>query len=126
MIGGKPSDPLNGALFVDGNTGDETTSDLTGVFSKFALLVDGARNPLAGVTSYISQNQTTWKKSWVQKAKPSGGKVKISSPSGNPPSYGGDTNWLEMPVAYTKRGNVYSCSQTWLASGPAGWHPDLY
>lgn len=120
-LAGKPSAPLNKAVFRDEVTGFETEDDALGIFSHFK-----AGSDLAGLAQYITQNNTVWTKTWTQRAKPATGKVKISSPEGPSPSYGGSMNWLEMPVAYTLRGNVYSCSQRWVASGPKGWNPLVY
>jgi len=125
-IGGKASAPLNGALFVDGS-GVESSDDTVGVFSKFRLIIDGEQNPYAGLTAYIVANQTTWKKSWVQKDPPSPGGVRIeNNPPGDAPNFGGKSTWLELPVSYQKRGDVYTCSQVWQASGPKGINSVVY
>lgn len=126
-IAGKPSDPKNGAVFVNAN-GDRTTSDLLGVFDRFSHTIDGLRSPFSGVTDYISANNTVWTKSWTSKSAPSASSriVKIATPDGPNPDYGGSYNWLEMPTSYTKRGGAYSCQTRWLLSGRAGWNEVIY
>lgn len=126
-LGGKPSDPQNGAVFVDG-AGNETEDDAVGSFDRFKLVEAGVQNPLAGVREFLTANNTTWTKSWTQRTKPSGASkpVQIGSPAGSPPSFAAGFNWLELPVAFTKRGSAYDCRQTWLLSGPKGWNTTIY
>lgn len=125
-IAGRPSAPLNGAIFVDPN-GDITTDDNLGVFEKFRLIVDGEQNPLAGLNAYLGVNATIWSKSWTQRSKPSQGNVgKIDTPSGDYPDYGDGSNWLNLGVDYTQRGNVFTCHEQWMGSGPGGFSPIVY
>lgn len=121
VLAGKPSAPLNGAIFRDSISGEVTHDDDLGEFDRFA-----ADSPYAGLESFIAQNNTVWSKSWTQRSKPASTPVRISNPSGPAPDYGGSYNWLEFPVAYTKRGNVYSCTQRWMSSGPKGWNTVVY
>ena len=125
-LGGKPSAPLNGAIFRDPVTGEISTDDATAEFDRFALMIGGLRNPLAGVDSYICANNTVWTKSWTSRTKPTVHPIRISNPEGPAPDYGGSSNWLELPTAYTLRGNVYSCVARWLASGRGGWNNIVY
>lgn len=126
-LAGKPSAPLNGAIFRDLETGFETSDDVLGQFERFRVILEGGGlNPLAGLEQYITQNNTVWTKTWTQRSAPSSGGVRIAAPDGPAPAYGGASNWLEMPVAYTKRGNVYSCAARWIASGKRGWNSLVY
>lgn len=128
-LAGKPSAPQNGAIFRNPESGAVTQDDTPGMweFDRFSLLLaGGAANPFAGVEQYISQNNTVWTKSWTSRRAPTATGVRIAAPDGPNPDYGGDTNWLAMPVAYTQRGNVFSCTARWLASGPRGWNSVIY
>lgn len=128
-LAGKPSAPLNGAIFRNPETGEVTTSDEPGTwqFDRFSVLLgDGTLNPFAGQEAFIAQNNTVWTKSWTRRSAPSSYKVHIGAPDGPNPDYGGATNWLALPIAYTLRGNVYSCRAQWIASGPRGWNPLVY
>jgi hypothetical protein len=126
-LGGTPSDPKNGAVFLD-SQGNVTEDDDVGMFDRFKLEIEGGPNPMGGVREFLTANNSTWTKSWTQRSKPSGANkpVKIGSPSGPAPSFGGHFNWLELPVAYSKRGSAYDCRQTWLLSGPWGWNTMIY
>lgn len=132
QIAGKPSAPLNGAIFLD-ERGDLTEDDKAGVFEKFRLLTpEGNVNPYAGTEVFMTLNNGVYSKSWVRKVKPneSGGSEKplsiVTSPPGPQPQFGGSYNWLEYPVAYTSRGAVYECKQNWLLSGPKGFNTVIY
>jgi hypothetical protein len=70
-IGGKPSAPKNGAIFVDPSTGEKTEDDALGVFAEFSMMTqltqnEGSegeftsfgKNRLAGVKSYYSPTIT--------------------------------------------------------------------
>ena len=128
VIAGKPSAPLNGAIFRNVVTGDVSEDDTAGVaqFDRFSIYVDGALNAYAGQEQFINQNNTVWTKSWTSKSKPSSYGIHIGAPDGPNPDYGGTTNWLAMPIAYTQRGNVFSNVARWIASGPRGWNPGVY
>lgn len=130
-IAGKPSAPLNGAIWRDEN-GDVTTDNKRGIFDRFKIHKDdGTQNPWAGCEEYLAASNTYFSKNWVQKSKPSGAsrplKVVSSPPGGKAPSFtAANYNWLEFPVAYSVRGLVYECSQRWLLSGPRGWNRVIY
>lgn len=67
-IGGSPSAPLNGAVFVDAKTGEPTEDDLKGVFQEFPLFVtrthegtgedQTVRNKFAGVKNFYNPGIT--------------------------------------------------------------------
>jgi len=124
LIAGTPNNPNPDTkpIFRDPVTGYVSTDNATAEFDRFSL-----GGELAGVTSYIAQNNTVWTKSWTQKTKPTAERIRIvTAPPGDAPNYGGNFNWLQMPVRYSVRARVFSCSQSWLCSGPQGWKNLLY
>jgi len=127
-IAGTPSSPLNGAIFVDYETGKKTTDDDKGVFQEFLPIISGARNIYAGVTAFLSPDQLTWRERLVTTSRPSdiSNVGHIDSPSGPAPSLGGSRNWLLMGITYEQRGIVYFVTTEWRASGPSGWITDIY
>ena len=116
-IGGKPSTPQNGAIFVDA-TGYPTSDDKTGVFERFKILLDdGDKNEFAGMEGYLAPTNTTWTGRWTSRTKPSPGADvgKIDdSPPGSPPDYGEEFKWLSTGLDYETRGKSYSVSESWL------------
>jgi hypothetical protein len=127
LIAGKPSAPINGALFID-EDGTPTADDKRGIFHKFRLILDdGSRNPFAGTTGYLGPSNTVWNKSWTSKTKPTdGGFVgKIDTPEGGPPSYTG-CDWLYIGLTYTERISVYAIRKSWMLSASGGWNPVIY
>jgi len=127
---GTPASPLNGARWINPETNKLTKSMVPGTFEfdKFcSYLGSGAKNPWSGTTGFLEANNTVWQKSWTSKSKPSPGHaLVIAQPHGDAPDYGGNYNWLEHPVAYTKRGGAYACTQRWLLSGRRGWNHAIY
>lgn len=130
-LAGTPRRPLNGAVFVDPQTGLVTKDDTPGKFefSRFSVLhPKGQQNPFAGLESYLEANNTVWVKSWTRRLKPavSGRALKIvADPPGQPGSFPGH-DWLEFPPTFVKRGGAYACQQQWLLSGPKGWLKPVY
>ena len=127
-LAGKPSAPANGAIFRDPATGEVTKQDKVGKwrFDRFSVYVHGEHNELAGCEQYINQNNTVWTKSWTSRKRPTSKGVQIKDPPGDAPRYGGNYNWLAMPVQYTMRAQVFSCQARWLGSGPRGWSKLVY
>jgi hypothetical protein len=131
-IAGKPSAPLNGAIFLD-EEGNLTEDNTKGVFDRFRVLkADGTANPWAGAENFLTMNNGVWTKSWVSRGRPHGlaGAEKplkiVTTPPGPEPNFGGNYNWLQFPPAYALRGNVYDNRQSWLASGPKGFNTIIY
>jgi hypothetical protein len=130
-IGGKPSAPLNGAIFRD-QSGNVTTDDAEGSFDRFKLLKDdGTLNPWAGTEEFLTANNTVFTKSWTRRTKPAGAskplQVVDQPPGGKAPTFdGANYKWLEFPVAYSVRGSAYDCRQMWMLSGPRGWNRVVY
>jgi hypothetical protein len=129
-IGGKPSAKLNHSIWVDEVTGDDTDDDSKGVFRKFKIVLpDGTQNPWAGAEEYLTASNTTLTKSWTRQSRPSdsGRPLQVDAPpAGHAPSYPSNYKWLKFPAAYTQRGKVYECRQSWLLSGPKGWNRVIY
>ena len=128
VIGGSASAPANGAFFVDGH-GNKTDDDSQGRFSHFSLtlLPGGARNDFAGISEYLTANNSVWTKSWTSKTKPTGGTAltRVTKPPGDPDTPAGH-DWLRFPVACSQRGKVWECKQQWMLSGPRGWNAVIY
>lgn len=126
-IGGKPSVPLNGAIFRDGE-GNITKNDSLGMFDRFLLVVGGDRNPLAGVGSYLDPGQVTWTATYCTTSRPTSlaGVGHIGTPEGGAPSLGDGRNWLYVSLSYEKRGLCYKVKKTWRASARGGWRTEIY
>ena len=126
-IGGKPSDALNGAVFRDGE-GNLTKNDALGIFDRFLLVVGGARNPLAGVSSYLDPGQVTWTATYCTTTRPSSlaGVGHIGTPVGGAPTLGDGRNWLYVSLNYEKRGLCYTVKKSWRASARGGWRTEIY
>jgi hypothetical protein len=124
---GKPSAPLNGAVFVDPDTEKITTDNSRGVFREFKATLDGAVNLKAGVESYLSPG-ATWSEISFSATRPTdlGDLGKSDSPSGPNPSFGSGRDWLYYGADYQRRGHIYEIRKTWLLSGRNGWDPDIY
>lgn len=120
---GTPSAPLNGAVFIDPETGKPTTDDDVGVFREFGIA--GGRK--AGVQSYVA-NGALWIETSYSTTRPSsvGDVGTIETPSGSPPTIGTSRNWLLWSIAYRKRGGIYETRKTWRCSGVGGWDTDIY
>lgn len=122
-IAGRPSSPLNGAIFIDPKTNQPTTDDSKGVFDKFSALVGGERNPFAGVQSYLSP-QVVLREVWIAKTQVVANSVgKISAPPFTP---GVPGNWLQTGVAFQQRGLVFQNSIEWRSSGRYSWNNTIY
>ncbi len=126
-IAGTPDQPENGAIFVDEN-GYVSFDPDRATFSHFAAVLNGEKNPLAGVTAYLDPAQVVWRKTWVTRQRP--GDIsqlgEIDGPEGSPPSLGGGKNWLYYSLRYEQRGEVYQVTKEWKASGRGGWNTDIY
>lgn len=107
-FGGKPSAPLNGALFVN-DEGIRTRDDKTGVFDRFRILKeDGTRNPFAGQEAYVTANGSIWTKRWTDNTPFVDSDFALiakidPAPPGSPPTPAGHT-WLFLGGEQTERG----------------------
>ena len=125
---GKPSAPLNGAVFVDPDTQKITSDDARGVFREFrSTLSGGAKNLKAGIESFLSPG-ATWEEISFSSTRPSdlGSLGTIDEPSGSNPTFGSGRNWIYSGATYTRRGGIYEIRKTWLLSGRNGWDTDIY
>lgn len=127
-LAGAPSAPLNGAIFVDYETGKKSTDDAKGVFDKFRPVLDGNRNLLAGVTAYLDAGQVSWRETYMSTARPSDVSAvgSIQSPAGPVPGIGSGRNWLYTGLTYQQRGIIFSVVREWRASGRNGWNTLIY
>ena len=118
---GTPSSPLNGAVFLDPETGKPTTDDAKGVFSEFGISGDKA-----GVSSYASPG-VMWTETRYSTTKPTelGDLGQIDTPNGNPPTFSG-RDWLLWDSSYRRRGFIYEIRIAWKLSGRNGWDEDIY
>jgi len=124
-IAGTPSDPANGAVFIDPSTGEITEEGDLGVFREFKSTLGGSPNPKAGVDSYMDPG-ATWTEISFSLTQPSLGSLgDISSPAGPNPSMGG-RNWLFWEVNSRRRGHIIEVRKTWKLSGRGGWDTDIY
>ncbi len=132
-IGGVPSAPLNGAVFVDAQ-GNITDDDAVGVFDRFRLKnpTVGGRS-FGGVESYVDMNNITWSKTYVTKTSQDqvGGEVEIQIPEDGgagfqPPTFD-DRDWLYLGMSSTGTiGGSATHRKVWRLSAPGGWNPDIY
>jgi hypothetical protein len=134
---GKPSDPLNGALFINPATGQKTSSNTLGVFDSFLpFLPDGDLNSKAGIEAYLDPT-VTYRESYVSTALPSAngfGQIQNDVPGPGFRGSLGKRNWLYTGFTYRRRGNpqgvgnqlIYEVSKEWRLSGRAGWDDDIY
>lgn len=127
-IAGAPSGPLNGAIFVDFETGRLTTDDDKGVFDKFRPVLSGSKNTLAGVQAYLDAGQVSWRETYMSTARPSDISTvgNIQTPPGPVPFVGAGRNWLHAGITYQQRGIIFSVVDEWRASGRNGWNTLIY
>ena len=124
---GKPSAPLNGAIFIDPDTQKITSDDNRGVFREFKSTISGAQNPKAGVESFLHVG-ATWTEISFSTTRPTdlGDVGTIDTPSGPQPTIGTGRDWIYSGAEYTRRGKLYEIRKTWLLSGKNGWDADIY
>lgn len=120
-IGGKPSAPLNKAVFRDAQ-GNDTNIDTKGTFHHFELDSD-----LAGVEAFLDVSNITFRERYTARNRPTGlGRVgSISSPS-NAPNLPGNRNWLYVGLSYQQRADIFSVSREWRGSGKGRWNSLIY
>jgi len=124
---GTPASPLNGAIFLDPDTGKPTTDNAKGVFFEFAAMSGDATNDLAGVSSYESRGGTFTEVSFATN-RPSdlGNLGTIATPSGPHPSGGAGRNYLYAEISYRQRGFIFEIRKSWKLSGRNGWNTKIY
>lgn len=111
-IAGSPSDPQNGAIFVDPETGKVSTDDDTGIFKGWT-----AGSIFEGVEDYLVAG-ATWTSSYASYDQPNFSEVgKISTPDGPAPAAPDDSFWIYTGGSSTYQGSVYRVQETWLLTG---------
>lgn len=127
-IAGTPSAPLNGAYFIDPETGLLSTDDATGEFDHFRGLINGQLNLFAGISTYLNLSNVCWRERYVTTQRPTDMTTigYIDSPHGPAPNLPPDANWLNMGTSYEQRGLCYFVTNEWRGSGPRGWNPIIY
>ena len=128
QIAGRPSHPLNGAIFTDPQTGEITDDDSIGVFTRFSSWLGSQVNPYAGIESFLDFSQACWRVRYYTTARPVdiGSLGKIVYPEGPAPGLGGGRNWLYQGLNYEQRGVVYGVTKEWKASGYRAWDSTIY
>jgi hypothetical protein len=135
-IAGKPSAPVNGALFIDPSTGYPSADNTLAVFDSFYPYVDGSLNRKAGIESYLDAVMT-YRENYVSYSLPHvSGFGEISGDVPGPGFRGslGRRNWLYVGFTYRRRGDpsgvvnrvVYEISREWKLSGRNGWDTQIY
>lgn len=118
-IGGTPSNPLNGAVFL-GPDGRISTDDATGQFAYFPVDSD-----FAGIDSYLAADYVTWRQRFVTDSLIFYNNVGfIDTPNGSPPA--GTSNWILLSVNIEQRGICFFVTAEWRAGGRRGWNTTIY
>ncbi len=123
---GTPSNPKNGAIFLDPATGKPTKDNSLGVFKEFPATINGDRNPKGGVEAYMVPG-LIWQKTYISNGPPDD-VTRIGrkdTPEGPCPSVS-PRNWMLWEVSYTRRGQVYQITKSWRMSDRNGWDSDIY
>lgn len=118
-IGGTPSAPLHGAIFL-GPDGQVSSDDEVGQFAYF----NHSTTEFVGIESYLAADQMTWRQRYVSVFIPDTSQVGyINSPPGPHPSA---PNWIQVGANYEQRGLAYFITNEWRASGRRGWSNTIY
>jgi hypothetical protein len=117
-LAGRPSAPLNGAIFLDPKTQEVSTADNVGVFEKFRSHIGTDRNPFSGIQAYLSPEATV-REIWMATTAVNPGATlgKISNP---PISVEVPSNWLYTGASFQQRGKVFQNTKEWRAAGRNG------
>jgi hypothetical protein len=132
QFAGTPDAPINGAIFVDFETGQFSTDPSRAIFDKFTIINPSTNqlNQFAGISTYFAPNQMVWRQRYYARDRPSDiSRVgHVMTPEGPFPYIGGGygQNWLYQGVTYEQRGVCFSVSREWRASGWRGWDYTIY
>ncbi len=111
QIAGKPSAPLNGAIFVDPSTQLKTTDDTKGVFKDWST-----GSIFAGVSDYLLAG-STFNISYADYNAPDlSGVGQLASPE-NAPAIPEGFFWLYTGASSSQHGNIYRITETYLLTG---------
>jgi hypothetical protein len=128
---------VNGAIWIDPETGSISTDDATGLFDRFApQLGNGDKNPKGGVNSFLDP-VVTYRESYVAQSLPSAsgfGRIVSNVPGPGFKGSLGARNWLYVGFTYRRRGSpeensnrlLYEVQKEWKLSGVKGWDTDIY
>lgn len=118
-IGGRPSAPLHGAIFLDPD-GAVTTNDDIGQFAYFKVGSD-----FAGIESYLAADFVTWRQRYCTNVVVVYGDVgHISAPAGGP--LVSPSNWIKISTNIERRGAAFMVCHEWRAGGRRGWNSIIY
>jgi hypothetical protein len=126
---GTPTSPMNGAIFVDFETGQLSNDPTRAIFREFfPYLSDGTLNPFAGISAYLDFSQCVWRQRYYTTAYPNDATYlgTIQYPAGGPPGLRGSGNWIYAGLTFEQRGLVYGVTREWKASGFRGWNSTIY
>jgi hypothetical protein len=86
-----------------------------GVFVAFGA----AAGEFQGLEAYLNANQVIWTARWTQEQRPPNlaDAGFVDSPRGPAPALGTDRNWLNTGIQYEQKAKVFTCSESWRASG---------
>lgn len=152
-IGGTPSAPLNGAIFVDGN-GAVTFSDDGGTFAGWWATYRAGNPPAGavvsstfrGIEAYLETSNVTYRQSYISKTLPPSTMALLDIvENGAMPGLArgmsfGTRNWLYMGAQIRERGRkalnsnsawdeqnvIYEISRDWRLSAKGGWNSTIY
>jgi hypothetical protein len=118
-IAGTPASPLNGAIFIDFETGKKTTDNNRGVFDRFQNMIGSGRNQFAGISAFLDLSQITWRKRFVTNTRPSDSSQVgyINNPEGPAPSVVNNAYWVYAGESYEQRGLSYFVTREWRCAG---------
>lgn len=133
-IAGKPSDPRNGAVFVDIATGNVTTSDTNYKFKEFGVVTPMPDHPKAGIKSYeekslVYTETRTYSHSNLNTVALNMNKLgEIDTPPSSSilPTTTTGRNWILASCSVVKVGNGMKVTRSWKLSGRKGHDPDIY
>jgi hypothetical protein len=119
---GTPSDPKNGALWINAETGEQTTENEGAEFAGFF----DPGNEFFGVEFYLVARPTVTRTYWTNRRPTLKKQMTIvNSIPGftNPP---GIKNWLLMDTPFRQVGDAYQVTEQYKGSPDPGWNRKIY
>lgn len=113
-------------IFRDINTNNVVPNGTSrSYFDRFMIFdEDGAKTPLAGVSSYLTPNAIRWRVKRTQLSRPSvTGAGRITNPPGSPPTPGSGWSWLNLGTNYSQVGNLYQVTEEYQLGR---WKSEIY